>query len=341
MFSRDQPLLHQLPDEVLQDRIITLLPSADQAAVRRTSKLLYNMSTRPFFRYLSLSEIPQIVKCCKVLTAKPEFADAVRELIIAGPRRRLDGPLFPSFLRLFARTVVLLRRVTHLDLNIIVGLAGPVVPSILSDQCDFPLLRELKLLDMSLLSPTFLRRHSTIEHLGLRQILCPCEPPVFDEHRVVVPKLRTFIGPFKLLPFVIPNSAVYHAGLMCGHILPPLRWVNLMLCLRKSSVPIWVFECHMRAFQKDMMFAIGDYLPELRVLRLLDKHVWTEPEARDMLVGLGALKTVLPQLRHLQSIELLLVEGPPNLRPNTEQILGIVSGFGDNCPSLRHMAMCE
>ena len=86
MFRKGQPLLHQLPDEVLQDRIITLLPSADQAAVRRTSKLLYNMSTRPFFRYLSLSEIPQIVKCCKVLTAKPEFADAVRELIVAGPR---------------------------------------------------------------------------------------------------------------------------------------------------------------------------------------------------------------------------------------------------------------
>jgi hypothetical protein len=60
-----------------------------------------------------------------------------------------------------------------------------------------------------------------------------------------------------------------------------------------------------------------------------------------MLVGLGALKRVLPQLRHLQSIELLLVEGPPNLRPNTEQILGIVSDFGDNCPSLKHMAMCE
>ena len=85
MFRRDQPLLHQLPDEVLQDRIITLLPSSDQAAVRRTSKLLYNVSTRPFFRYLSLSEIPQIVKCCKVLTAKPEFADAVRELIVVGP----------------------------------------------------------------------------------------------------------------------------------------------------------------------------------------------------------------------------------------------------------------
>jgi hypothetical protein len=60
-----------------------------------------------------------------------------------------------------------------------------------------------------------------------------------------------------------------------------------------------------------------------------------------MLVGLSALKTVLPQLRHLQSIELLLVERPPEVFPNAELIQTIVSDFGDSCPSLKHMAMCE
>jgi hypothetical protein len=155
---------------------------------------------------------------------------------------------------------------------------------------------------------------------------------------VFFPKLRTFIGPVKLLPFIIPNSAVFHAALMCGHILPEQRWVNLMLCLRKSRSPIWIFECHMRAFQQNMMFSMS-YLPELRVLRLLDKYVWTEPEARDMLLGLGALKAVLPHLRHLESIELLLVKGPPNLIPNVNFVRGLVSDFGENCPSLKHMAM--
>jgi hypothetical protein len=164
----------------------------------------------------------------------------------------------------------------HIDLNIFLGISDGRFPLILGEQCMFPLLRELKVLDMSLLSPSFLHRHPTLEYLGLRQILCPCELP--PEHRGgVSPKLRTFIGPFKLLPLVIPNSAVFHAGLMCGHILPMQRWVNLMLCLRQSRAPIWVFECHMRAFQKDMMLTMGHYLPDLRVLRLLDKHVWTEP----------------------------------------------------------------
>jgi hypothetical protein len=60
-----------------------------------------------------------------------------------------------------------------------------------------------------------------------------------------------------------------------------------------------------------------------------------------MLNGLGALKTVLPQLRHLQSIELLLIDAPPNLIPNTDLIQGVVLDFGYHCPSLKHMAMCE
>jgi hypothetical protein len=60
-----------------------------------------------------------------------------------------------------------------------------------------------------------------------------------------------------------------------------------------------------------------------------------------MLLGLGALKAVLPHLRHLESIELLLVKGPPNLIPNVNFVRGLVSDFGENCPSLKHMAMCE
>jgi len=61
-----------------------------------------------------------------------------------------------------------------------------------------------------------------------------------------------------------------------------------------------------------------------------------------MLLGFSALKEILPQLQHLQSIELLLVEGPPNLSPNTQEIQGIVSSFRDDCLSLKHMvAMCE
>ena len=60
-----------------------------------------------------------------------------------------------------------------------------------------------------------------------------------------------------------------------------------------------------------------------------------------MLLGLGALKTVLPNLRHLESIELLLIKGPPNLIPNVDVIRNIISDFGENCPSLKHMAMCE
>jgi len=338
MFRMDQPFLCQLPDEILQDRIIALLPLADKAALRCTSKLLYDISTRPFYRHISLSVIPQIIKCCKVLIGKPAFAGVVREFIISSPQRRLDGPLFVSFLRLFRRTVVLLHRVTVLELNIFVGITDGPVPLILSEHCLFPLLRVLRILDMSILSPAFLHHHPTLEHLGLKQILCPCELPVSDANRVFVPRLRTFIGPFKLLPFLIPNSAVFHAALMCGHILPGQRWVNLMMCLRKSRSPIWIFECHMRAFQKDMMFSMS-YLPELRVLRLLDQYVWTEREVRDMLLGLGALKTVLPNLRHLESIELLLIKGPPNLIPNVDVIRNIISDFGENCPSLKHMAM--
>ena len=298
MFRSDQPFLCQLPDEILQDRIITLLPLADQAALRCTSKLLYDISTRPFYRHVSLSAIPQIIKLCKVLTAKPAFASAVREFIVSSPkcvingnehsvlpdriprlsniRRRLDGPLFISFLRIFSRTVALLHRVTILELNIFVGITNGPVPLILSEKCMFPLLRVLRILDISILSPAFLHRHPTLEHLGLKQILCPCETLFSEANRVFFPKLRTFIGPVKLLPFIIPNSAVFHAALMCGHILPEQRWVNLMLCLRKSRSPIWIFECHMRAFQQNMMFSMS-YLPELRVLRLLDKYVWTEP----------------------------------------------------------------
>lgn len=87
MFRKDQPFLCQLPDEILQDRIIALLPPADQAALRRTSKLLYDITTRPLYRYVSLSTIPQILKFCIVLTAKPAFAGAVRAFVVTGRPR--------------------------------------------------------------------------------------------------------------------------------------------------------------------------------------------------------------------------------------------------------------
>jgi hypothetical protein len=86
MFRKDQPFLYQLPDEVLQDRIIALLSTTDQAAVRRTSKLLYNISTHSFYRYLLLSDVPQILKCCRVLVAKPAFAKAVRLFVISNAK---------------------------------------------------------------------------------------------------------------------------------------------------------------------------------------------------------------------------------------------------------------
>ena len=164
-------------------------------------------------------------------------------------RRKFDGPIFRSFMDIFSQTIPLLHGVTRLHLNIFIEIAEGFVPIILGEHCVFPQLRELRLLDMGILSPAFLRRHPTLEHLALGQILCPCELAPLGELTGIVPKLKTFLGPFKLLPHVIPNSTVFHVGLMCGHILPGQRWVNLMLCLRKSRAPIWVFECHMRAFQ--------------------------------------------------------------------------------------------
>lgn len=186
-------------------------------------------------------------------------------------RRQLNSSMLPSCLRLFSRTVRLLRRVVHLDLNVFIGMGSPFI---LDDSCEFSRLRNLKLSDMSVISPSFLRRHQMLEHLAVRHIICPCEAPLSTTHMIHLPNLKSYIGPLKLIPLIIPGSSICHAGLLCGHNLPASRWVGLMLHLRQSRAPIWVFECHMRAFQKDMMFAIGKYLPDLRVLRLVDQYVW-------------------------------------------------------------------
>ena len=85
MFRRDRPILFQLPDEILQDRIMTLIPRPDLASLRLTSKLMYTLSTRSLYRILDFKSPAQIVKCCKVLIANPAYAELVRVFDICGP----------------------------------------------------------------------------------------------------------------------------------------------------------------------------------------------------------------------------------------------------------------
>jgi hypothetical protein len=84
---RNKCFLYDLPDEILHDQIVHMLPQSDLAALRRASKLFYDFSTRPLYRRISLTKLPQLVKCCKTLT-NPNFnaAELVHAFMIDIPK---------------------------------------------------------------------------------------------------------------------------------------------------------------------------------------------------------------------------------------------------------------
>ena len=45
----DQCFFYKLPNEILQDKLMVLLPQSDLAAIRRASTLLYDLSTRALY----------------------------------------------------------------------------------------------------------------------------------------------------------------------------------------------------------------------------------------------------------------------------------------------------
>lgn len=229
---------------------------------------------------------------------------------------------------------------------------------------DFPHIRKLTISDMRVISTRFLKRHPTLEDIAVSQMLCACTLPATEQFSIRMPNLRTFIGPIKIAPNLVPGSRIYHVGLICGHLLPNDRWFDVIMRMSLSRARILVFECHIWAFQSGMMLALGQYLTDLRVLRLLDRHVWTEPvnyllttsviltntnfvswglfqDVLQMRMGLTALRSVLPRMRHLQAIDMVLIDRPSNVTFNHDKMHKVVEDFGEACPSLRHVAACK
>ena len=78
----DQCFLYQLPNEILQDKVMVLLPQSDLAVIRRTSTLLYDLSTRALYRRISVTKPSQLVKCCKTLVDTKLRVEMVHEFVI-------------------------------------------------------------------------------------------------------------------------------------------------------------------------------------------------------------------------------------------------------------------
>ena len=60
-----------------------------------------------------------------------------------------------------------------------------------------------------------------------------------------------------------------------------------------------------------------------------------------MRIGLTALRSVLPRMRHLQAIDMVLIDRPSNVTFNHDSMHKLVEDFGEACPSLRHVAACK
>jgi hypothetical protein len=87
----DQCFLYKLPNEILQDKLMVLLPKSDLAAIHRASTLLYDLSTRALYRRISLTKSSQLVRCCKTLVGTNFRVEVVHEFVIDIPRSVCPG----------------------------------------------------------------------------------------------------------------------------------------------------------------------------------------------------------------------------------------------------------
>jgi hypothetical protein len=82
----DQCILYQLPNEILQDKLMVILSQSDLAAIRQASTLLYDLSTRALYRRIYLTRPSQVVKCCKTLVDTKFHVEVTHEFVIDIPR---------------------------------------------------------------------------------------------------------------------------------------------------------------------------------------------------------------------------------------------------------------
>ena len=87
----NQCRLYRLPNEILQDKLMVLLPQSDLAVIRRASKLLYDLSTRALYRRITLVKPSALVKCCKALMDENFRVEMVHEFWINIPRSAYTG----------------------------------------------------------------------------------------------------------------------------------------------------------------------------------------------------------------------------------------------------------
>ena len=137
------------------------------------------------------------------------------------------------------------------------------VRALIDASLTFPFLRVLSLGPICDVDILFLQRLPKLEDLDLQMHEISTNthmPGSFHQ-------LMCYFGMAQHIPHIIPGSAVRIACISCNILLKE-RWIELMVCLRQSTVPIEHFQCGPQALQIDMILAIPDYLPDLRVLHL-------------------------------------------------------------------------
>jgi hypothetical protein len=275
----DQCLLYQLPNEILQDKLMALLPQTNLAAIRQASRLLHDLSTRVLYRRITLVKPSQFVKCCKVLMDTKFHVELVHEFVVNFLRfahivlaillRRLTllsrVDLLPSMIRLLMGTLKCLcfLRLLYVQIKPHNGIQAVV------DAClTFPYLRSLGLGRTFHVDGSFLQSLSNLEYLDFALT----ELSVSDTEQYLscpFPRLKGYIGFATHIPCFIPGSAVRTTIIRCSILLPGAHWIELMACLRQSTVPIKEFSVGPLALQTDMIMTIPDYIPDLHVLILM------------------------------------------------------------------------
>ena len=81
-----QSLLYWLPNDILQDNFMPLLPQGDLAAICTSSKLLYHLANCALYQHIVLVKPLQLVRCCKTLMDTHFHVELVHKLCIDFPR---------------------------------------------------------------------------------------------------------------------------------------------------------------------------------------------------------------------------------------------------------------
>jgi len=176
--------------------------------------------------------------------------------------------LFPSMIRLLQSTLKRLCFLRLLYIEIIPR--ASVMKAIFDANLTFPFLSYLRLGRICQVLPSFLRSLSNLEYLDIGS----ADVSISDAKKYpscLFPRLKKYVGSASFIPRYISGCAIRTVLIGCFRPWPRAHWVEMMACLSQTTVSIEQFSVGSLALQVDMILTIPDYLPDLRVLDLMQR----------------------------------------------------------------------